>query len=163
MGYARVNYDEAAREALRIARQAAEDVANTLRNKLVQTSPRDSGRLANSWALDTEVTGTTVTVHVSSNVQAGDSGRYLWQLHHEGTGRHGPQGRDIVPVRRKALRWRGGRGVASPGGAGYVFAKRSQGIRPDPFIANAIRETLAQHPGWDIQAMSPPGTRVTGT
>ena len=160
MGYVWVNDDEAAREALRIAREAAEDVAVALRNKLVEKSPRDSGRLANSWAIDVEVSGAAVVVHVYSNVQAGDSGRYLWELHHEGTGRHGPSGKDIVPVRRKALRWRGGRGVASRSGPGYVFAASSQGIRPNRFIETAIRETMAQFPGWQIRIASPPGTRV---
>lgn len=161
MGYVWVNEGEARREAIRIARESAEEVAVALRNRLVIKSPRNSGRLANSWAIDVEVRNASVVVHVYSNVRAGKSGRYLWELHHEGTGRHGPSGEDIVPVRRKALRWRGGRGVASPRGAGYVFAASSQGIRPNPFIANAIRETIAQFPGWTIRIASPPGTRVS--
>jgi hypothetical protein len=160
MGYVWVNDDESAREAVRIAREAAEDVAVALRNKLVEKSPRDSGRLANSWAIDVEVQGTRVVASVYSNVKPDSTPKYLWELHHEGTGRHGPVGRDIVPVRRKALRWRGGRGVASPKGPGYVFAKSSQGIRPNRFIETAIRETMAQFPGWQIRIASPPGTRV---
>lgn len=159
MGRVWVDEAAAAREAIRIAREAAEEVAVTLRNKLVQKSPRGSGRLANSWSIDVEQQGTRVVVHVYSNVRAGR--HYLWELHHTGTGRHGPTGQDIVPVRRQALRWRGGRGVASPGGGGYVFAKRSQGIRPNPFITQAIAETTAQYPGWNVRIRSVPGTRVT--
>lgn len=161
MGYVWVDEAEAAREAVRIAREAAEEVAVALRNRLVRTSPRGSGRLANGWAIDVEQQGLAVVVHVYNNVRAGDSGRWLWELHHEGTGRHGPTGQDIVPVRRQALRWRGGRGVASPNGAGYVFAKRSQGIRPNPWIAEAIAETVAQFPGWNVRITTPPGTRTT--
>lgn len=161
MGYVWVDEAEAAREAVRIAREAAEDVAVALRNRLVRTSPRNSGRLANSWAIDVEQQGLETVVHVYSNVRAGDSGRRLWELHHEGTGRHGPTGQDIVPVRRQALRWRAGRGVASPTGAGYVFAKSSQGIRPNPWIAEAIAATAAQFPDWNVRIVSAPGTRVT--
>lgn len=161
MGYVWVDEAEAARKAVRIAREAAEEVAVALRNRLVRTSPRGSGRLANGWAIDVEQQGLAVVVHVYNNVRAGDSGRWLWELHHEGTGRHGPTGQDIVPVRRQALRWRGGRGVASPNGAGYVFAKRSQGIRPNPWIAEAIAETVAQFPGWNVRITTPPGTRTT--
>lgn len=161
MGYVWVDEAEAAREAVRIAREAAEEVANALRNRLVRTSPRGSGRLANGWAIEVEQRGLAVIVHVYNNVRAGDSGRWLWELHYEGTGRHGPTGQDIVPVRRQALRWRGGRGVASPNGAGYVFAKRSQGIRPNPWIAEAIAETVAQFPGWNVRITTPPGTRTT--
>lgn len=158
MGYVWVDEAEAAREAVRIARAAAEEVANALRNRLVRTSPRGSGRLANSWAIEVEQQGLQVVVHVYSNVRAGNSGRWLWELHHEGTGRHGPTGQDIVPVRRQALRWRGGRGVASPGGAGYVFAKRSQGIRPNPWITQAIAETAVQFPGWNVRIHPRPTT-----
>ena len=161
MGYVWVDEAEAAREAVRIARAAAEEVANALRNRLVRTSPRGSGRLANGWAIEVEQQGLAVVVHVYNNVRAGDSGRWLWELHHEGTGRHGPTGQDIVPVRRQALRWRGGRGVASPNGAGYVFSKRSQGIRPNPWITRAITETTAQFPGWNVRITTPPGTRTT--
>lgn len=158
MGRVWVDEAEAAREAVRIAREAAEEVAMALRNRLVRTSPRGSGRLANGWAIEVEQQGLQVVVHVYNNVRAGNSGRWLWELHHEGTGRHGPTGQDIVPVRRQALRWRGGRGVASPGGAGYVFAKRSQGIRPNPWITQAIAETVAQFPGWNVRIHPRPTT-----
>lgn len=161
MGRVWVDEAAAAREAVRIARQSVEDVAVDLRNRLVRTSPRDSGRLANSWDIEVEVDGLTVTAHIYSRVRAGSSGRYLWELHHEGTGRHGPRGRDIVPVRRQALRWRGGRSVASPNGPGYVFATRSQGIRPNPWITEAIAATVAAHPGWDVRVTAPAGTPTT--
>lgn len=163
MGRVWVDEAAAAREAIRIARESAEEVAVFLRNRLVQTSPRDSGRLAGSWSIDVEVQGLRVVAHVYSNVRAGDTGRYLWQLHHEGTGRHGPRKTDIVPVRRKALRWRGGRGVASPKGPGYVFAKSSQGIRPNAWITRAIEQTRAQYPDWVIRSLTPPGTPTTAT
>ena len=158
MGYVWVDEQAAAAEAVRIARDRAEEVAVALRNELVARSPRGSGRLANSWGIDTIISGLTVRCEVYSNVQPESTDKYLWQLHHEGTGRHGPRGRDIVPVRRLALRWRGGRGVASPRGAGYVFAKRSQGIRPNPFIVDAIAAVRAKYPDWDVEIRSTPGS-----
>lgn len=161
MGRVWVNEAEAAREAVRIAREQTEEVANFLRNQLVRTSPRDSGRLANSWAVDVEVGDGKVTAHVYSNVKPDSTDRYLWELHHAGTGRYGPQHRDIVPVRRKALRWRGGRGVASPNGAGYVFATRSRGIKPNRWIVEAVEATAAAYPGWHIQITTPAGTTPT--
>lgn len=52
---------------------------------------------------------------------------------HSGTGLYGPSHRLIVPVRKKALRWKG------RGKKGYVFSKKSRGMRPNPFLENALR------------------------
>lgn len=162
MGYVWVDEGEAAREAMRIARVAVEDVAVPLRNRLVQTTPRDSGRTANAWAIDYEESAGRAVARVYNNVRAGTSGRYVWQLLHEGTGRYGPRGRDIVPVRRKALRWRARRGAASRSSGGFVFATRSKGYPPNPFIRDAVQAASRQS-GWTVTRLTPPGLPVVGS
>ncbi len=51
---------------------------------------------------------------------------------HEGTGIYGPKGVPITPKRAKFLRWR------KKQGGGYVYAKIVKGMRPNPFLKNAI-------------------------
>lgn len=50
---------------------------------------------------------------------------------HDGTGLYGPRKRLIRPVRAKALRWVGRDG-------NVVFARSSRGIRPRPFLRDAL-------------------------
>lgn len=51
---------------------------------------------------------------------------------HDGTGIYGPHGALIRPRTRKYLRFR-------PQGAGkYVYAKTVKGMRPNPFLRNAL-------------------------
>lgn len=150
---------DATRQALEIAFLELEAVANQLRNALVTSSPRDSGRLANSWSVELRIADDRIVGGVASSVQAGDTGKYLWALLTEGTGRYGPSGTDIVPVRRQALRWRGGRGVASPSGAGYVFATRSRGSPPNPFVSDSARRVASVN-GWKYEVYSVPGERI---
>lgn len=56
---------------------------------------------------------------------------------HDGTGIYGPRGAMILPVNRTVLRWKTrGRGR---GRGGYVYAKRSRGMAPNPFLKNALK------------------------
>jgi bacteriophage HK97-gp10 putative tail-component len=54
---------------------------------------------------------------------------------HDGTGLYGPNHRYIVPVNKSVLRWKT---KGSGGKNGYTFAKRSSGMRPNPFLKNAL-------------------------
>lgn len=50
---------------------------------------------------------------------------------HNGTGIYGPRGLPIKPTHAKALRWKG------PGGEA-IFAKQVKGIKPNPFLRDAL-------------------------
>lgn len=54
---------------------------------------------------------------------------------HDGTGLFGPRHAYIVPVNKSVLRWKtkGGGGKN-----GYTYAKKSSGMRPNPFLKNAL-------------------------
>lgn len=102
--------------------------------------PVDEGRLRASidYTVDTSTSGRTV-VTVGSPL---DYAEYF----HTGTGIHGPKGTPIVPVSRKALKFR----YAGPGGSaavakerrGWVFAKSVKGIEPNPFLIDGLRDVL---------------------
>lgn len=49
---------------------------------------------------------------------------------HNGTGLYGPRKKLITPVKAKALRWRGP--------AGPVFARSVKGMKPNPFLEEAL-------------------------
>ena len=58
---------------------------------------------------------------------------------HDGTGLYGPRGQYIVPVNKSVLRWKlKGPVKGKLGKGGYVYAKRSAGIKPNPFLKNAL-------------------------
>lgn len=54
---------------------------------------------------------------------------------HDGTGLYGPKAHYIVPVNKSVLRWKAKGGSKS----GYVYAKKSSGMRPNPFLKNALK------------------------
>ena len=58
---------------------------------------------------------------------------------HEGTGRYGPAGQDIVPKQAKALAffWMGKQ----------RFFRRVRGVKPRPFFTQAIEQAAADLPG----------------
>jgi hypothetical protein len=64
-------------------------------------------------------------------VQIGTNVRYaIWV--HDGTGLYGPEHRMITPKTKRYLRFK-------PHGSNkYVFAKAVKGMRPNPFLANAL-------------------------
>ena len=103
----------------------------------LQTDPRrvDTGRLRSS--INTQA----VTVDGVPAVAVGTNVKYAIYVH-EGTGLYGPKAKYIVPVSKQALRWKTrGRGMAArraAGAGGYTFAQRSSGMRPNPFLKNAL-------------------------
>lgn len=56
---------------------------------------------------------------------------------HDGTGLYGPKAKYIVPVNKSVLRWKQ-KGSGKAGKGGYVYAKKSSGMRPNPFLRNAL-------------------------
>lgn len=159
MGWSRVNDAEANRVAGEIAIEAAEQEANAIRNRLVRTTPRDSGRTASGWDVRVVSRGPRAHVQVVNSV-SGQGGTPIWRFLHEGTGRFGPTGRDIVPVRKRALRWRdSGSAPLSRSRGGYVFSKRSKGSPPNGFVYEAILAS-GRSGQWRIRHLVPPGTRI---
>ena len=151
-----VNVDAATQEAMRIGMERAREEGNRLRNELVRRTPRNSARTANAWEVRSVRTGpTTGAVLISNSVRADGINRPVWRLLHEGTGRYGPRGTDIVPVRREALRWPAGGRALSRSSGGYVFATRSRGMRPHPFLWDAVATSR-----YAVLRNSPPGTPV---
>jgi hypothetical protein len=85
----------------------------------------DTGRLRASINTQLVVRGDRPIAIVGTNV------RYA-RFVHDGTGIYGPRGRVIRPKRRKFLRFR-------PKGTGrWVYARKVRGMRPNPFLANAL-------------------------
>lgn len=152
----RINQAELQRELQVIGERAVAAEANRIRNNLVRTTPRDSGRTANAWRIRQNFGASLIfRAEIVNDVRAGDSGRYVWELLHEGTGTRGPSGRLIVPVRRQALRWptRGG-GRGSDGG--FTFSAWSRGIRPDDFVVQSLMGST----DFRVTITSQPGTRL---
>jgi hypothetical protein len=50
---------------------------------------------------------------------------------HDGTGIYGPKGTPITPRVSTYLRWK-------PKGGGWMYAKSVKGMRPNPFLADAV-------------------------
>lgn len=87
-------------------------------------------RRINTGMLRNSIRVVPVRVSGTIGVRIGTSLSYA-RFVHEGTGIYGPRRRMIVPKRRKALRWVSGGRV--------VFSKKSRGMRPNPFMKNALR------------------------
>jgi len=84
----------------------------------------DTGALSASIEITQTMVDGAIAFQVGSKLPYA---RYV----HEGTGIYGPKGQMIKPVRAKALRWRG------PGGD-VIFAKQVRGIKPNPFLRDAL-------------------------
>lgn len=86
----------------------------------------DTGRLRAS--INTQLTerSGTLVVLVGTNVKYA---RWV----HDGTGIYGPKGARIRPRRAKRLRFR------PVGGTRFVYARSVAGMRPNRFLANALR------------------------
>ena len=127
----RANYQRATRAA---ATRWADRLGNDVVNEAKKQCPVDEGTLRSSITHVTQVREGSASVVVGTPL---DYGRYL----HEGTGIYGPNGTPIVPVTRKALKfkWDGpGKATRSKDKRGYVFAKSVKGVRPNPFLADAL-------------------------
>lgn len=153
----RVDDAEIRRVVRELGSQAVAAEADRIRNGLVRGTPRDSARTANAWRVQQDVTGDDLVVRarVVNDVAAGDSGRMVWELLHEGTGIHGPMGRLIRPVRRRALRWPSRGGGRGSDGA-FTFSAWSRGIEPRDFVVRAIEGSTQ----FRVRIFSRPGTRI---
>lgn len=89
----------------------------------------DTGRLRSS------ITG-TVTAEGTRIVGRVGSGVVYAAYHHQGTGVYGPKGRPIRPKNGPFL-------VFTPKGAKRpVFARQVSGSKPNPYLVDALRETV---------------------
>lgn len=86
----------------------------------------DTGRLRASITTQVVLRDGAPAVVVGTNVVYA---RWI----HDGTGIYGPKGQRIQPKRAKRLRWPDPR---RPGR--YIFARSVAGIRPNPFLKNAL-------------------------
>jgi len=100
----------------------------------LQKQPKrvDTGRLRSS------ISTKLLTVSGDLTVRVGTAVRYAAWVH-DGTGLYGPRHQYIVPVNKKVLRWKQRKAshyVKTRNG--YVYTARSSGMRPNPFMKNAL-------------------------
>lgn len=106
----------------------------TRAKELLNASPRrvDTGRLRSS------VRAILITYDGKPAVTIGTNVKYA-KFVHDGTGIFGPYSQVIRPKNKKALKWASKtHGAKSGKGKGYVFAKYTIGMRPNPFLKNAL-------------------------
>lgn len=102
----------------------------------VRLCPVDNGDLRDSLNISpVRREGGELVVNVGTDLEYG-------LFVHEGTGIYGPRGDVIRPVRAKALRWTAKANVGAPGRPRFarnvVFAKYVRGVRPRPFLKEAL-------------------------
>lgn len=86
----------------------------------------DTGKLRASISVQLKQKNSrTLYIRVGTNVEYA-----IWV--HDGTGIYGPLHRPIKPVSHRYLRFK------PKGSARYVYAKQIKGMRPNPFLADAI-------------------------
>lgn len=92
----------------------------------------DTGHLRSSIKHQLVVKPAGLSVRVGTNV-------YYARFVHDGTGIYGPRRRVIKPKRAKALVWRSQlHGQKSGKFAGFVVVKSVKGMKPNPFLAEAL-------------------------
>lgn len=126
------------RETARAARRWADRIGGRVVNEAKKRCPVDEGTLRASITHVVDAQPGKITVVVGSPL---DYARYI----HEGTGVHGPKGTPITPVTRQALKfkWDGpGTSTRSKDKRGYVFAKSVKGVKPTPFLADALEAVM---------------------
>lgn len=92
----------------------------------LQRNPRrvDTGFLRSSINTQLISQGGKISVRVGTNA--------VYALYvHDGTGIYGPKGSYIYPKTKKYLSWK-------PKSGGRIFAKRVRGMKPNPFLADAV-------------------------
>lgn len=108
------------------------------RGLLVETqAKRNLGGLGGPKRIDTgrlraSINTQLVTKNGEPAVLIGTNVRYARWVH-DGTGIYGPRGRRITPKSHKRLRFR------PTGSRKYVYATSVAGMRPNPFMKNALR------------------------
>jgi HK97 gp10 family phage protein len=131
----RSTYERATQKA---ARKWADDVGQAITAEAKRRCPVDEGTLRASITHVTKTSKTTATVVVGSPLPYAE-------YFHTGTGIYGPKATPITPTTRKALKFKwDGPGVNSRAKdkRGYVFAKSVKGMKPDPFLADAIESVM---------------------
>lgn len=85
----------------------------------------------NTGRLRASITHQLLTLRDKPVGRVGTNVRYARYVHN-GTGIYGPRGQMIVPKRAKVLHWR-------DRGGKDVFSARSRGMKPNPFLRNALK------------------------
>jgi hypothetical protein len=85
----------------------------------------DTGRLRASITVQLVRRMGYPAVRIGTNVKYG-----MWV--HDGTGLYGPRHSYIYPKTKRYMRWR------PKGSQGYVYAKRTKGMRGNPFLTEAL-------------------------
>lgn len=114
---------------------AAKDLyrrARAVESAAKRLCPVDQGRLRSSITTVLTTEKGRPVAYVGTNVKYA---RWV----HDGTGIYGPARRPIRPVRARILRWPARRGSTGARG-GYVYARQVRGVRPRPFLREALRQ-----------------------
>ncbi|AYR02666.1 hypothetical protein J1765_gp29 [Gordonia phage Gaea] len=133
----RLNRQVIAAEQSRLGMEWGRRVGRRVQNAARRRAPVDEGTLRNSIEYVVDVRGTRTHVTIGSPLPYA---RYI----HEGTGIYGPKGTPIVPVTRQALKFqvKGASGRRRGGDAKWVFAKSVRGIKPNPFLVDALVDVM---------------------
>lgn len=112
-------------------------VGRRVQNAARRRAPVDEGALRNSIEYVVDHRGDRTHITIGSPLPYA---RYI----HEGTGIYGPKGTPIVPVTRQALKFqvKGASGRRRGADARWVFAKSVKGIRPNPFLVDALVDVM---------------------
>ncbi len=133
----RANMQQATRQA---AARWAHRVGTRVTAEAKQRCPVDEGTLRASITHVVEVGDGHAKVTVGSPLPYAE-------YFHTGTGIYGPHATPIVPVQAKALkfRWDGpGGAVRSKDKRGWNFARSVKGMRPNPFLADALEAVMGR-------------------
>jgi hypothetical protein len=117
-------------------------IGNEIQNVAKAKVPVDNGRLRNSIKYEMRTEKKMPVVYVGTKV------KYAIFVHN-GTGVHGPKGTPITPKTKQFLSWRvrntsgtKARYAKKKGKTVYAFAKKVQGVRPRPFLTDAMQQVL---------------------
>lgn len=98
-------------------------------------------RRVNTGALRASIRTIFVMINNAPAVRVGTSLRYARYVH-DGTGLYGPKHKYIRPINKQVLRWKAHGPTGVPGKGGYVFRMKSSGMRPNPFLRNALSAAI---------------------
>lgn len=107
-----------------LIRRGVKVVAKAKRNLTRNPHRVNTGTLRSSIKWELLSLGGKPVVRVGSNV-------FYATYVHDGTGIYGPRGTPITPRSKKVLTWKNKRGQR-------VFAVRVKGMRPNPFLKDAV-------------------------
>ncbi|QGJ95812.1 tail completion or Neck1 protein [Gordonia phage EMoore] len=135
----RINSGNIARDKARIGERWGDRVGRRVQNAARRRAPVDSGALRNSIEYVVTVGPNRTHVKIGSPLPYA---RYI----HEGTGIYGPQGTPIVPTTRQVLKFqvKGSSGRRRGRDAPWVFAKSVKGVKPNPFLVDALVEVMGR-------------------